>query len=264
MYNVCISERWIPVDMEMSNNKQEDHCTTVVCSLKYLQAQRKFVRILPLLYQPEKKILSSAYQIASRFCFQTASRLIPYFASRLLLLVNNMAAEFFSYWQYVFWQKKLSMLIWCLTFDLHWLARYSSESSWCQSVGWSVWGGCSDGCHWTSCIWWWCTKLISTICVAGEEGHWTSCMWWRTEFRVWYGRYVSYHKRNLHTTNLWQARWTMKESSLVTGVCIPWNCSKFCSTKGNATSSHCAFTQFIGSLSATVVQLYALPSPFSL
>lgn len=69
-----------------------------------------------------------------------ASRLIPYFASRLLLLVNNMAAEFFSYWQYVFWQKKLSMMIWCLTFDLHWLARYSSESSWCQSVGWSVWG----------------------------------------------------------------------------------------------------------------------------
>jgi hypothetical protein len=50
----------------MSNNKQEDHCTTVVCSLKYLQVQRK-------LYQPEKKILSSACQIASRFCFQIAS-----------------------------------------------------------------------------------------------------------------------------------------------------------------------------------------------
>jgi hypothetical protein len=36
------------------------------------------------------------------------------------------------------------------------------------------------------------------------------------------------------------------------------------STKGNATSSHCAFTQLIGSHSANVVQLYSLPSPFSL
>lgn len=122
--------------MEMSNNKQEDHWITVVCSLKYLQAQRKLYVFFLCCTILRRKFCLLLIRLFPDF----ASRLIPYFASRLLLLVNNMAAEFFSYWQYVFWQKKLSMLIWCLTFDLHWLARYSSESSWCQSVGWSIWG----------------------------------------------------------------------------------------------------------------------------
>lgn len=160
------------------------------------------------------KIWNHCFQIDSIFCFQIASAGEQHGCRVFQLLTVCLLTE---ETQYVDLMSDIWPPLTCKVL----LSELMMSVSWLVGLG-----RCSDGCHWTSCIWWWCTKLISTICVAGEEGHWTSCMWWRTEFRVWYGRYVSYRKTNLHTTNLWQERWTMKESSLVTAVCIPWNCSK--------------------------------------
>lgn len=56
----------------MSNNKLEDHCTTVVCSLKYLQAQRKLYLFF-----------LCCTSLRRKFCLQLI-RLLPDFASRLL------------------------------------------------------------------------------------------------------------------------------------------------------------------------------------
>ncbi len=201
------TERWIPVDMEMSNNKQEDHCTTVVTAW-----EENFVFYLSDCFQI---LLRDRFQIDSIFCFQIASAGEQHGCRVFQLLTVCLLTEETQYVDLMsdIWPPlTCKVLLWELM----------------MSVSWSVsLGGCSNGCYWTSCIWWWCTKLISTICVAGEEGHWTCCMWWRTEFRVWYRRYVSYRKRNCtqQICGKQGEQWKKAPWSQVC-VCIPWNCSK--------------------------------------